>query len=95
MTSVISSTTLALALLVGAAHVVAAAPLNDPKDPAKKPDAAAPAPAAAEATEATEAQSDDPDTDVRRQASYAIVRVVPAGRAAPAPTTATDGVLRR
>ena len=37
----------------------------------------------------------DPDTDVRRQASYAIVRVVPAGRAAPAPTTATDGVLRR
>ncbi len=64
MKSVISSTTLALALLVGAAHVVAAAPLNDPKDPAKKPDAAAPAPAAAEATEATEAQSDDPDTDV-------------------------------
>ena len=36
----------------------------------------------------------DPDTDVRRQASYAVVRVVPAGRAAPAPT-ATDGVLRR
>ena len=36
----------------------------------------------------------DPDPDVRRQASYAVVRVVPAGRAAPAPT-ATDGVLRR
>jgi len=35
----------------------------------------------------------DADTDVRRQASFAIARVVPAGRTAPAP--ATDGVLRR
>ena len=35
----------------------------------------------------------DADTDVRRQASFAIARVVPAGRPAPAP--ATDGVLRR
>ena len=38
----------------------------------------------------------DSDTDVRRQASFAIARVVPAGRATPAtPTPATDGVLRR
>lgn len=35
----------------------------------------------------------DTDTDVRRQASFAIARVVPAGRVTPAP--ATDGVLRR
>ena len=39
----------------------------------------------------------DPDTDVRRQASYAIARVVPVGRTTPppAPTANTDGVLRR
>lgn len=61
MTSVLSTAALALALLVGPAHVEAA---SDPKDAPKKPDltATAPADGAAAAVE----QEDDPDKDVNR-----------------------------
>ena len=67
MTSAISRTLFALALSVGTAHTLAAAPLTDPKDATKKVEAPAAADASADAAApATATQTDDPDKDVNR-----------------------------
>ncbi len=86
MTSILSTATLALALLVGAAHTSTAAPQNNAQasptqtgGPAPNPAETTPSEAAAEATAAKAAataaeQEDDPDTDVNRaQPDFTIV----------------------
>jgi len=75
VTSILSTTTLALALLVGAVQTSTAGPLHDPKDTTKKPEGVTAAPAeAAAGAEAGAEQVDDPDTDVNRaQPDFTIV----------------------